>query len=429
MIPLLVGAVLVAAVAGLLWVRGLQGPAGRVSSRDRRAGRGVFVVAGLLALGAPFPAVQELLGVGVPAECRHKPAEDAGTRLSDESVLRNELRERRQPGLPPEVELRQVSRIQQLTGPIGPNHTDRRWAVFGTDLGHPFRHGGRLGMLFGDTFATETRTGWRSNTLAWSGDGPAGGLELSAMHGSPGPAREILGSIKLEGWEQTVIPTSAVSLGDRIVTHYMSVKCWGPPGEWVVNHSGLAASTDGGRTWRRLGIRWRGDGPFAQVEFVRHGPRLYAFGIPAGRTGAVHLARVPPDRLADPAAWRYRTGDGWSPDPTRAQPVVPPPAGELSVQRLPRHGTWLMLYLDERRHGVVLRTADSLSGPWSTEELVLSEVTMPSLYAPYLIPASTGPGTIYFTLSRYDTYNVFLMRADVVAGREPHRGLVTGQRE
>lgn len=424
MIPLLLAAGLVAVLATLLVVRARDthhGPGG-----GSRVGRTLLAVAALLALAAPLPAAQRLFGVGLPDRCLAKPEESEAS-LVDSDLLRTEVRERRRPGLPPAVELRGAQRVQRLTGPASPVRTDRRWAVFGTDLGHPFRHDGRLGLLFGDTFATEARSGWRSNVLAWSDADPTDGLQLTAMHGPPGVAHEILGSMKLIGWEQTVIPTNAVSVDGRIVAHYMSVKCWGIPGDWVVNHAGLAVSRDGGRRWHRVGVRWRGDGPFAQVAFAHRGADVYAFGIPAGRTGAVHLARAPAAELTHPGAWRYRTARGWSPDPARATPLVPAPVGELSVRWLPHHDAWLMLYLDERRRGVVMRTAARLTGPWSAERLVVSEATVPSLYAPYLLPVSTGPDEIYFTLSRFDTYNVQLMRARVVRPAAPHPGMVSAE--
>jgi len=91
--------------------------------------------------------------------------------------------------------------------------------------------------------------------------------------------------------------------------------------------------------------------------------------------------------------------------------VVPPPVGELSVGWNAHHRTWVMMYLDDIRGGIVMRTADQLTGPWSRAALVASSVSFPSLYAPFLLPGTGETEEIRFTMSRFDTYNVVLMGA------------------
>lgn len=317
-------------------------------------------------------------------------------------------------GLAPEVVTDGPAEVvAQLTGAGSPNDTATRWNVHGTDLGHTFEHRGELYMVFGDTYGEGGLQGadWRSNVLARIADpDPAAGLAFTEMVAGPsGQAREILHSRKINGVEKTVIPTYGVSTGDRMVLHYMSVRRWGAAGEWDVDHAGLAWS-DNGRTWLKArDAVWSGD-TFAQVAFVPAAGRIYVFGIPAGRSGGARLARVDRAELLDLDAWEYWTGETWvRGDRGAAVEVVPGPVGELSVTWSPAHARWLMLYLNHDGEAVVLRSARSLTGPWSAESTVVTAAEQPTLYAPYVVPGASGD-ELYFTLSRFDVYNVFLLK-------------------
>jgi hypothetical protein len=57
----------------------------------------------------------------------------------------------------------------------------------------------------------------------------------------------------------------------------------------------------------------------------------------------------------------------------------------------------------------VLRTAPLLTGPWSEEQLVVTAGDYPGLYAPYIVPMSTLGDDVYFTMSQWGPYNVFLL--------------------
>lgn len=303
--------------------------------------------------------------------------------------------------------------VGQVTGAASPNRTDR-WDVHGTDLGHTFEHQGRLWMVLGDTFGAGRRH-WRSNAMAMVSFDPGRGSAPLAIEDMVrdrrGRARELLPSRKGAGGEVTVIPTAGVSAGEMVL-HAMSVREWGRPGRWSVNESFLAASHDGGRRWRRAGASWPGDSNFAQAWFVppeEEGGDVAVLGIPAGRFGGAALGRAPSSTLTDASTWRYWDGAAWAGDHRRAALVVPPPVGELSVLRVPALGGWLMLTLDEGRRAVVGRVAEDLRGPWSQPWVVVGAEEHPSLYAPYLLPALHG-GDAWFTLSRFDLYNVLLFR-------------------
>ncbi len=78
-------------------------------------------------------------------------------------------------------------------------------------------------------------------------------------------------------------------------------------------------------------------------------------------------------------------------------------------------GRWIMTYLHEYRDAIVIREAPQLWGPWS-EPLVVTTSQETSLYAPYLHPwyVENRGEVIYFTLSRWQPYAVFWMRARLV---------------
>ena len=372
---------------------------------------------GVLVVGAwPSATVRSWLGYVDPTQCvgKDKPLAPAPGEVVDIEALKDEVR-RQDLDVGPPIELHAIGtrELGRVTGPGSPGRTDARWDVGGTDLGHPFVLDGRLGLVFGDTFAQPTAhgPGWRSNVLAWVDAPSIDRLRITAMHEAPtGLAGELLGSLKIDGWEQTVIPTNSVVVDDRIVLHYMSVACWGAHGRWVVRQSGLAVSDDGGSSFRRVpGATWPAGSGFAQVAFVRDGAHVVAFGIPEGRDGAAHLARVRADELLDVGAWRYWDGEHWRADEAAAVQVVPPPVGELSVAWNAHHERWVMLYLDDLRGGVVMRVADELTGPWSRARLVASSIDFPSLYAPFQLPGTGQDEQLRFTRSRFEGYNVVLM--------------------
>ncbi|WP_166461986.1 DUF4185 domain-containing protein [Paracoccus alkanivorans] len=311
----------------------------------------------------------------------------------------------------PDLRVGAAEVVRQLTGPNSANRTDR-WNVHGTDLGHMFRHKGALYMVFGDTFGADGGA-WRSSTMARITE-PPGSFDFAQMiEGPDGSAKELIGSAKLPGFEWTVIPTNGISLGDRMVLHYMSVRMWTSNGRWLVRRSGLAYSDDDGWTWHRSPAAvWPNGVGFEQVAFVDLGGMIYSFGIPAGRFGEVRLRRVGRDAIFDPAAYRYWDGSGWVPDHRAAAAVVPAPAGELSVAWSETHRRWLMMYLDEVQAAIVLRMADELTGPWSKPQTVAQARDYPGLYAPFIVPGDALDDAVSFTMSRWKPlYNVFLMKA------------------
>lgn len=347
-------------------------------------------------------------------------ADVEGTETLDTMALsdlgqQNEVLETSTPGA---LQIVETEIVSQLTGSESPNATDTRWNVHGTDLGHMFTHKGELYMVFGDTYGPDGGD-WRSNTIARIADpDPKNGFSIAAMiESATGAAKEIIRSAKIPGLEWTVIPTNGISLGERMVLHYMSVRMWGADDKWYVRRSGLAYSDDDGQNWTRSETAmWPAGTGFEQVAYVEHDEMIYVFGIPQGRFGGVRLGRVSPQDVFDPRAYTYWDGQGWSTSIHNAKAVVPAPAGELSVAWSNVHQSWLMMYLEPVERAVILRSAPTMTGPWSAPQIVAHADEYPGLYAPYIVPGLEIDDAVYFTMSRWKpVYNVFLMKGKLEA--------------
>lgn len=320
-----------------------------------------------------------------------------------------------------------ATRIAKLTGPESINDTEARFALKATDLGILWDNGsGEILTAFGDSYGSgwtgpgggvgdPATIDWRCNLLLRSKDrNLADGMTLdSAAEDRPGHAEEFLDCKKIDRDEHTVIPTGGIAVGKRQYVQYMSVNYWGPAGSWFTNYSGFAYSDDNGETWTKdRGARWQNtkawDNNFQMVALVRDKGYVYMIGTPNGRFGNAHIARVPEKLVLSKSAWRYWDGRTWSPKEGAAVPIAIGPISEVSVQWNAHLGKWLMMYLDESRASVVLRSSKELTGPWSGEEVVAKSKDFPGLYGTYMHPWSSGDD-LYFTMSQWDPYNVFLM--------------------
>jgi hypothetical protein len=331
------------------------------------------------------------------------------------------------------VSVTETTLVARVTGAGSVSRTDERFGIDATDLGILWDGGdGRAYVLFGDTYgagwggdgAGPSDADWRCNVLAFSTDRDlADGLALDSVIARPdGTATQVIPSGG--GREVTVIPTAGIAVEGRQYVHYMSVREWGPPGQWRTNYAGIAVSADGGRTWdkprsaRWPSRFWRQD-RFQLGAFAREGDHVYLFGTPSGRFGDAYLARVAPADLLDAGAYEYWAGDSWKPRQSCAVPVIGGPVGELSVGYNAHLGRWLAVHLDERRAAIVLRTAQRLTGPWSDGEVLVSGRDYPALYGGYLHPWSLDGKDIYFLMSQWGPYNVFLMKATLTPEGRP----------
>ncbi|ADB29436.1 carbohydrate-binding protein [Kribbella flavida DSM 17836] len=330
-----------------------------------------------------------------------------------------------------------AAKVAKLTGPESINDTERRFALKSTDLGILWDNGaGEILSAFGDSYGSgwtgpgggvgdPATLDWRCNLLLRSKDRHlADGMTFdSAAEDRPGHAGQFLDCKKVDRDEHTVIPTAGIAVGRRQYVQYMSVNYWGPAGSWFTNHSGFAYSDDNGETWTKdPNARWTNtavwNSNFQMTALVRDRGHVYMIGTPNGRFGNAYLARVPEHQVLSKRAWRYWDGRTWSPKESAAVPVVAGPVSEVSVQWNAHLGKWLMLYLDESRASVVLRSASALTGPWSGERVVAKGTDFPGLYGTYIHPWSSGQD-LYFTMSQWDPYNVFLMHTKLTDDGRP----------
>ncbi|MFC4002742.1 DUF4185 domain-containing protein [Prauserella oleivorans] len=316
----------------------------------------------------------------------------------------------------------QTTRVAQVTGAGTANRTDERFGIVATDLGILWDAGdGRVLVLFGDTYgegwcgngAGPGTADWRRNVLAYSTDTDlASGLSLDGVVERPGGgACQVIPSGG--GREVTVIPNGAIAVDGNHYVHYMSVREWGAPGRWRTNYAGIAVSRDGGHTWdkprsARWSNRWTGTNRFQIGAFARDGEHVYLFGTTNGRYDDAYLARVLPSGLLDTGAYEYWDGSAWSRSERAAAPVFTGPVGEMSVGYNVHFGCWLMMHLDERRRGIVLRTAPELTGPWTDGDVVVSGDEFPAIYGGFLHPWSLDGPDLYYLVSQWGPYNVFL---------------------
>jgi hypothetical protein len=338
----------------------------------------------------------------------------------------------------PEVIPSKPELIAQVTGQDSPNQTGDRFGFLATDLGILWSDGaGGVLAAFGDTYgegwrgpgAGERTDDHRRNVLArCDATDPRAlrqGLRLvSVTEDRPGHAGEVLPADPRRRVESTVIPTAGISVNGVQYLHYMSVKTWGAPGTWRTNYGGIAHSRDGGQTWTKdPAARWRntwfGRNPFQMGAFTSEPGRVYLFGTRNGRSGDIYLARVDPAKVGDLGSYEYHTGrDGaraWSRHVRCARPVAAGPCGELSVAFHRGLGRWLMVHLDDQAGRILLRAARRVTGPWSDGQTLVSGQDYPGLYGGYLHPGALDGNDIYFTMSQWGPYNVYLFRAEVAA--------------
>lgn len=361
--------------------------------------------------------------------------------------------------------------INHITGPSSGNDTIDRFNVLGTDLGIMWDNGhGETLLAFGDTTGAADDPicnglvgAWRSNVLLRSDDtNLSDGMSLSsAALASPGRAKEVLPSLKINGVEQTVIPTAGIAVPDaraengyRQYMNFMSVKSWGVPGEWATNYSALAYSDNNGEDWitpsfgsipemaakaaspdtgqqlsatasaamDSVRMNTGGNANFQMGAFVRphdadvNNPDswIYSFGTPSGRSGSAYLSRVKQKDIGNASLYQYWDGSGWADTPEDAAVVLDGRVSELSVAYNEYLDKYIAMYTHPLK-GLVVRTADTLTGPWSDTTTLINPLQVPTFYGAYMHPASSKSGSkeLYFVGTTWSDYNVMLLRTDL----------------
>jgi hypothetical protein len=343
-----------------------------------------------------------------------------------------------------------TKRVCQLTGDLDRatgkptlNQTNKRFGVWGTDLGSSFEHKGKLYFLFGDTFG---RPGAR-DVLAWTESHDPTHILL---HFYTTPDRKWL-PLTVPGISQGAfeVPCAGVSVDEK-----MYIVCTnGHNDKKTMVRSVLARSHDDGKTFAKL--YQLSHGKFINVSFWRTDQWLYIFGSGEYRKSNVHLARIHPNQIEDHPKLEFLTGSerepNWSSREADAVPLFhQPQVGEFSVKFLPPVKCYVMLYNAEKPRGINMRSAPNPWGPWSAETVIFDpwkdggyghfmhvssksnkehdslsdpkrEEEWGGEYSPYLINRFTtavdGNCRIFFTLSTWNPYQVMIMQTDLTPSR------------
>ncbi|GAC53516.1 MULTISPECIES: DUF4185 domain-containing protein [Gordonia] len=332
--------------------------------------------------------------------------------------------------------------VSWVTGPRSPERTDTRFGITATDVGVPWENGsGQILMAFGDTWGRcAGQMVWRHNTMLRSDANSnldkairfptaipgavRSGASVTPAH--PTYSQPMFNAIGVRNTEVGRIPTGGISVNGIQFLSFMSIHKWLGPGRWSTNYSAIAVSRNNGQTWTvdnntiRVNLDLtvpgvpqiaRGHSRFQMGAFLRSGEYIYQYGTPNGRHGSAFVARFRPGDILNLSRYQYfRGGDGWSPNPADAAPIVGLPVSEMSVA----YNAYLKKFvmLTERAGTIMMRTSPTPVGPWSGERVLIPSAHSSGLYTPYIHPRSSGKN-LYFVVSRWDDYNVMLARTDL----------------
>ena len=345
------------------------------------------------------------------------------------------------------IQLTNLKMVARITGtPLqneslpSPNNTTDLYDVGGTDLGIMWSMGAnKVGIFFGDTngkgFVPSEKGGgnggnWRSNVVAFSSDiALEDGLTISGMYlDGPATAGEVCAGAKDNPKVyQTSIPTSAIRVRGVDYVHYMNIYEWaGKHGRWLTNFSSVYASEDGGATWnRREELTFGSESKFSQITYARKNGYVFMVGTLAGRGSPAYLARVKEKSFVKKENYEYWNGESkkWIRNREEAAtPIFSGPIGEASLLYHESKKRWILAYsydaaydssANQKMHALVYRDAKELNGSWSDLKILATDKEYPGLYSPYFHPLKNKGKTVYFTMSLWKPYNVYLMKADV----------------
>jgi hypothetical protein len=384
-----------------------------------------------------------LLSIAIPSLAQTQSNEQVEISTESQSIETNTLLAEAENEVtePFELTATKAKKISRVTGKTlenetipNPNQSHTNYGLTATDLGIVWDattdpNDKKVMIAFGDSYDEGWGgfggggTGWRGNLLALSKDTDlSDGLTFSSMIADPAKpnyAKEIIYSAHITDGKSdfTAIPTAGITVDNRHYIHYMQIRNWGANGRWNTNFSEIAYSDDEGQNWTKSGVKWDAKSKFAQAAYVKDGGFVYMFGTPAGRFDSAYLARVAEADMLDKAKYEYWNGSGWTQnDEAAAVAVIDVPVSELSVAYNSYYKKWIMVYLNENRYAMVMRSSSSLTEGWSAETEIATGAEFPGLYGGFIHPWTNDGKDLYFLMSEWGPYNVVLMHATLEKG-------------
>lgn len=332
--------------------------------------------------------------------------------------------------------IRDASRIARVTGNpmIGenspnPNNTPLKWNVGGTDLGVIWEmEKDKYGIFFGDTFGRDftpnqanpgpNGSNWRCNVLAFSNDkNLEDGLSFSNMVADDkGDAREIIygGKDASGNGNWTSIPTAAIRANGIDYVHYFNIRNWTG---WITNYSGLYKSMDAGKRWEKCeNVSFSSNSNFGQIGYFKKDGYVYMIGTRTGRDSSAKLARFLEKDIESQSEYEYwnePSGNWIKGDENKATVIIDDTVGELSFIFNKMNDMWIISYFNSDSYNITMRTSKEITGPWSGPFELAAGAEYPQLYGSFFHPISVESDDLYFLMSMWLPYNVFLMKAEI----------------
>jgi hypothetical protein len=248
----------------------------------------------------------------------------------------------------------------------------------------------RLLWLFGDTILGTVKDGRRTDAVmvnnsvaVQNGLGPDAPIRFAAGKSRAGKPSAVFLPADGKGW---FWPQSAVRVGGPLFVFlpqvdktkegdpfgFKHIGQWlavvenpdDEPDAWRVKQQRIPFTEFGAARERSWGSAVLADSGF-----------LYVYGYQQRGKGIgkrqLTVARVPGERLAEFAAWRFRTAKGWGDRAEDAAPLAGGLATEFSVSRVPGAKRYVVVYTENGLGDrIVGRFADAPDGPWSAPVLL-----------------------------------------------------------
>ena len=344
-------------------------------------------------------------------------------------------------------------KIEQLVGDYDrhfhkPTHnqTNKKYNLWGTDLGVPFNHNGKTYVLFGDIPLSD------EDPIAFTNDSfPEDGIDLQFITKANGDYKPI----KIPGISQGAfeVPVEGISINDIMYIYHTTDN---------MKRLALAKSLDNGQTFEliedTISINH-----FINVSIIKtdnsdwkpsvNYTHLLIFGSGKYRNSNVYLAIQPKNSIEDKNSIQYFKGIDsnknpiWTKKESEAKSLFNQSCvGEFSVTYNQFIKKWLMLYNCDNPRGINFRTADNPWGSWSKPQILFDpwldhgycnfihtdwnysvcdsvhdngrKYEWGGEYGPYqfenfAIGTDTST-TIYYTMSTWNPYTVVLMKSTLI---------------